>query len=138
MNTGRSQCEDKSKWYVYAIECSNNSVYIGQTEDLQNRWKQHLSGKGAEWTKKYKPIRLFYCEKLDSLKDALLRERALKKTTGRRFLKNVLSGSQTGEPAEELLKRILAKKAKLQEQTKNRKKKKATLAHVGGEEKGEG
>jgi predicted GIY-YIG superfamily endonuclease len=101
--------ENKS-WFVYAIECKNNSVYIGQTKDVSKRWEQHISGKGAEWTKRYKPIRLFYLEHLNSLKSAISREKELKTTSGRRMLKKKLldyHGSQAGEPAEELLKRRL-------------------------------
>jgi predicted GIY-YIG superfamily endonuclease len=114
------------RWYVYAIECLNKSVYIGQTENLLNRWEQHLSGKGAEWTKKYKPLRLFYWEECDSLKAALLRERALKKTTGRRFLKNILSSSQAGEPAEKLLERIKAEKEKKKSAANSKKERKVS------------
>jgi hypothetical protein len=39
-------------WYVYAIECNDGSLYVGQTEDLRQRWLQHVGGKGADWTKK--------------------------------------------------------------------------------------
>lgn len=112
-------------WFVYAIECENSSVYIGQTKDVINRWHQHLSGKGAEWTKKYKPVRLFYIEYLCSLKEAMSREKELKTSTGRRMLKKKLLdylGSMAGEPAEELLKRILEEKSKLEGGRKPRKK----------------
>ncbi len=78
------------KYYVYAIVCSNQSVYIGQTNDLQQRWKLHVTGKGARWTKKYPPVSLFYFEKADSLFEAMKRERELKKSTGRKKLKEIL------------------------------------------------
>jgi putative endonuclease len=106
---------EKKTWFVYAIECENSSVYIGQTKDVLNRWNQHNTGKGAEWTKKYKPVRLFYLEHMVSLKKAMSREKELKKSTGRKMLKKKLTeylGSYTGEPAEVLLKRILEEKAK--------------------------
>ncbi len=98
------------KWYVYAILCANGSVYIGQTNDLLHRWEQHKKGKGARWTKKHPPVNLFYFEETDSLANALRRERELKKTSGRRMLKNLLkkSGGQAeaDEPASVLLQRI--------------------------------
>lgn len=102
----------KDKYFVYAILCSNQSVYIGQTIDLQRRWEMHVKGKGAQWTKKYPPISLFYFEETNSLIEALRRERELKKSTGRRMLKNILKkfGSQAGEPAEKLLDRIRKEK----------------------------
>jgi predicted GIY-YIG superfamily endonuclease len=128
-----TKLKNKTNWYVYAIECENNSVYIGQTHDVMNRWRQHLSGRGAEWTKKYKPVRLFYTERLNSLKKAMSREKELKTSTGRRMLKKKLldylgsnlSAGQAGagEQAEELLRRILEEKTKLEAGKKANKKK---------------
>jgi len=114
----------KKSWFVYAIECENNSVYIGQTKDVVNRWNQHNTGKGAEWTKKHKPVRLFYLERTASLKKAMSREKELKKSTGRKMLKKKLQdylGSGTGESAEELLRRILAENKKPEPKVKTRK-----------------
>src|SRR4030042_2367644 len=98
----------KDKWFVYAILCSNGSVYIGQTNDLQQRWELHKKGKGARWTKKWPPIKLFYFEEIDSYRNALHRERELKKSTGRRMLKGLLQKVclSADEPAENLLERI--------------------------------
>lgn len=98
----------KDKWYVYAILCSNGSVYIGQTNNLLNRWELHKKGKGARWTKKWPPIKLFYFEEIDSYKNALHRERELKKSTGRRMLKGLLQKVclSADEPTEKLLERI--------------------------------
>jgi putative endonuclease len=105
----------KNKWFVYAILCSNGSVYIGQTNDLLHRWELHKKGKGAQWTKKCLPLKLFYFEEVDSQANALDRERELKKTTGRRMLKRLLqrTHSQAGEPAKRLLERIRGEKTKL-------------------------
>ena len=80
-------------WYVYAIECDNHSVYIGQTSDLLQRWDQHRKGQGAQWTQKYKPLQLFYAEKCKSYIAARRRERDLKKTMGRKYLKEILKES---------------------------------------------
>jgi predicted GIY-YIG superfamily endonuclease len=80
----------KPLWYVYAIECANASVYIGQTRDLTQRWVQHLKGQGAQWTRKYKPLHLFYSEECKSYLAARRREMELKKTKGRNFLKAIL------------------------------------------------
>ncbi len=101
----------KDKWFVYAILCGNGSIYIGQTNDLLERWELHKKGKGSQWTKKYPPLKLFYFEEVDSQMNALYRERELKKTSGRRMLKRLLqkAGSQAGEPAEKLLERIKEK-----------------------------
>jgi len=79
-------------YFVYAILCSNDSVYIGLTKDLAVRWEQHKSGKGgAEWTKRYPPIKMFYCEAVKGrIKKAMARERELKTSTFRKKLRKYL------------------------------------------------
>jgi len=95
-------------WFVYALLCSNKSVYIGQAKDVLARWQQHKKGRGAQWTKKYPPTALIYFEEVDSLVAAIRRERELKKTSGRRMLKRIAQecGGQAGEPTEKSLERI--------------------------------
>jgi len=114
---------EQGKWFVYAIECNNGSVYIGQTKKIIDRWKLHQKGKASQWTKKHEPIRLFYYEIVDTFKEALDREKKLKKTSGRRYLKDLLKiNSQAGEPAEKLLEKIKQEKEKFEPNNKKRKK----------------
>jgi putative endonuclease len=97
VNTDNKQLESKSlpsKWFVYAILCSNDSVYIGQTIDLAARFELHKKGKGARWTKKYPPVRMFYFEEADSHFEAATRERELKKSKGRKMLKDILKNGE--------------------------------------------
>ena len=93
------------KWYVYAIECDNNSVYIGQTFDLANRWILHCTGKGADWTKKHKPVRLFHFETVNSFIDAFHKEKEWKTSNGRRKLKKILLESDGKNIAEKFMKK---------------------------------
>jgi predicted GIY-YIG superfamily endonuclease len=68
-------------------------------------------------------MRLFYYEIVDSFKEALDREKKLKKTSGRRCLKDLLKISrQAGESAETLLERIKQEKEKFESRNKKRKK----------------
>jgi len=114
---------EQGKWFVYAIECNNGSVYIGQTKKILDRWKLHQNGKAARWTKKHEPIRLFYYEIVDTFKEALDREKKLKKTSGRRYLKDLLKiDNQSGSSVETLLERIKQEKEKFESRNKKRKK----------------
>ncbi|NLE06898.1 MAG: GIY-YIG nuclease family protein [Crenarchaeota archaeon] len=116
-----------NKWFIYAIECENDSLYIGQTSNLQKRWEMHLLGKGADWTKKYKPTYFYEIETCDSLKEAILKEKDWKTTNGRRKIKQIVANlrdSQAGEPAEKLLERILAEKERLSHGTQRTLRKK--------------
>ena len=83
--------KSKPVYFVYAVLCSNGSVYIGLTKNLQVRWEQHKKGIGAQWTKRYPPVRMFYTEKVKGqIKKAMARERELKKSKGRKMLKALL------------------------------------------------
>ena len=42
--------------YVLHLECGK--YYIGKSDNVNNRYLQHLNGSGSAWTRKYKPISL--------------------------------------------------------------------------------
>lgn len=44
--------------YVHALE--QGRFYVGLSDNLDRRWEQHKSGVGAEWTKRYRPMRRIY------------------------------------------------------------------------------
>ncbi|MBQ3573901.1 MAG: GIY-YIG nuclease family protein, partial [Clostridia bacterium] len=37
-------------YYVYMMRCSDNSLYTGITTDLERRFEEHKSKKGAKYT----------------------------------------------------------------------------------------
>lgn len=77
-------------FYVYALKSNNfNRIYIGLTQDLEKRTKEHNSGT-TKSTKFYRPWTLFYSEKLNTRDGAMQRERQLKSTSGRRSLRKKL------------------------------------------------
>jgi putative endonuclease len=38
-------------WYVYILECHDESLYTGITNDLKKRMDTHKSGKGSKYVK---------------------------------------------------------------------------------------
>lgn len=74
-------------WVVYALECENDSIYIGHTQDLERRFREHASGNGADWTKRHEPRRIAYWEQQPSQAAAVAREKKLKTGSGREWLK---------------------------------------------------
>lgn len=40
-------------YYTYMIRCKDNSLYTGMTNNIENRLKKHISGKGAKYTKSH-------------------------------------------------------------------------------------
>ena len=61
-------------YYIYILECADNTLYTGYTNDLDNRLKAHNAGKGAKYTKSRLPVKLVYSESFDDKKEAMSRE----------------------------------------------------------------
>lgn len=63
----------KDKWFVYIIQCKNNSLYTGVTNDLEKRMKTHKSGRGSKYVKAKgfgKLLRFKECESKSSAQKA--------------------------------------------------------------------
>ncbi|MGL4366922.1 MAG: GIY-YIG nuclease family protein [Brevinemataceae bacterium] len=69
----------KGPWFVYMIECRGGSLYTGIAKDPVKRFKMHLSGRGAKYTKIYKPISLVFVEEHSCHRSAFLRECQIKR-----------------------------------------------------------
>ncbi len=82
-------------FYVYVIQSrSSDKIYIGQTIDLEKRIRQHNDPENnfSLYTKKNKgPWELVYKEDVATRRDALRREKYLKSSRGRSYIKAFLS-----------------------------------------------
>ncbi len=45
-------------YYTYMVRCEDNSIYTGMTNNLEKRIEEHLSKKGAKYTKSHNAIKL--------------------------------------------------------------------------------
>ncbi|MFT3933606.1 MAG: GIY-YIG nuclease family protein [Chitinophagaceae bacterium] len=73
-------------YYVYIIQSeANNSFYKGFSENPSQRIIQHNAGETYS-TKHLVPWKLIYVEEIPSKKDALIREKNLKKATRERII----------------------------------------------------
>lgn len=61
--------------YMYILECSDRSTYVGSTRDLNRRLIQHNEGEGALYTRARLPVRLLYFEEFENVGDAFRREK---------------------------------------------------------------
>jgi putative endonuclease len=88
---------------VYALKSlSHNFIYVGMTEDLNERFIRHNKGY-VKSTKRFASFKLFYSENCSDGKQAREREKFLKSTSGKRFLKSILyNQAQTGELVDKL------------------------------------
>ena len=51
-------------YYLYMLRCENGSIYTGIAKDYLKRYEEHLSRKGAKYTKAHKVLkieRVFSC-----------------------------------------------------------------------------
>lgn len=66
-------------FYVYILECSDKTLYVGCTNNLEKRIDQHNNSKsGAHYTKIRRPVILKYSEKYKTLLKARRREFEIK------------------------------------------------------------
>lgn len=66
--------------FVYILECADTSLYVGCTNNLEKRLKEHNNSKqGAHYTKIRRPVVLKYSETFQNFKDARAREAAPKR-----------------------------------------------------------
>ena len=55
----KARTESNSKsWCVYVLRCSNNSFYIGITNNLEKRIEQHTLGNGSKFVRSWRPFEL--------------------------------------------------------------------------------
>ena len=67
------------KHYIYILECADTSLYVGSTNDLQKRLRQHNESKsGAHYTKIRRPVVLVYSEEFATLRESRYRESEIK------------------------------------------------------------
>ena len=73
-------------YYVYILLLNNNTFYKGCTENLKRRISEHKYGKVLS-TKDKRPVKLIHYECYLLKSDAERRERYLKTTEGKYFLR---------------------------------------------------
>lgn len=73
--------------YVYILECSDNTLYTGWTNNLEKRVNTHSKGKGAKYTRARLPITLVYYEEYKDKISAQKREYKIKQLSRAEKLK---------------------------------------------------
>jgi putative endonuclease len=77
-------------YYVYVIQSIKDSnLYVGYTKDLKTRLRKHNNGQ-VDSTMYRRPFKMIYYEACLNQQDALHREKYLKTTYGKRYIRNRL------------------------------------------------
>jgi putative endonuclease len=66
-------------WHLYLLECRGGSYYAGITNNLEARYKAHLEGKGARYTRANPPLRILASKPYPDRSAASIAEARLKK-----------------------------------------------------------
>ena len=66
-------------WSVYIIQCRDQSLYTGITNNLTKRLEMHESGRAAKYTKGRGPFNLVYQEFFENRSISTKRESEIKK-----------------------------------------------------------
>lgn len=78
-------------FYTYVLSSlKDKKFYTGYTSDIEKRLQSHNNGEVFS-TKNRRPLRLIYFEACLNQEDAIHREKYLKTTYGKRFIKNRLN-----------------------------------------------
>ena len=82
------------KYFIYILQSeSSQRYYIGQSQDLDGRVEHH-NRYGSPATRRRGPWKLVYWEEFGARREALLRERKLKRMKSHRYLQSLVSASR--------------------------------------------
>lgn len=80
--------------FVYILECSDRSLYVGATSNIEKRLHEHNHLKsGAHYTKIRRPVVLKYFEIVQDLATARAREAEFKRLTRAQKIKLITNES---------------------------------------------
>lgn len=68
-------------FWVYLLECADQTLYTGWTVDPAARLRAHNAGRGAKYTRVRLPVRMVYQEACPNKRSAMQREAAIKRLT---------------------------------------------------------
>ena len=89
---------------LYVLQLEGGKYYIGKTSSPSDRYKQHLAGTGAAWTKKFKPVKMVEVRPLKDSHDETNTTKDLMKKYG---VDNVRGGAYTTVSLDDATKAVL-------------------------------
>jgi len=67
-------------YFIYILQCADNTLYTGITTNLNRRLKEHNNSKlGAKYTKIRRPVKLVYSQQFTDRSEASKEESRIKK-----------------------------------------------------------
>lgn len=66
-------------YYVYILASRSRCLYVGVTNDLVRRVREHRLGRYASFTSRYRVHQLVHYEEFTDIRDAIAREKKVKR-----------------------------------------------------------
>lgn len=76
-------------WFVYVLECAGRRLYTGITTDPEARFRAHLQGKGAAFTRAFRPERFLAIAKCPDKAEASRLEWQIKRLPRKKKVKAI-------------------------------------------------
>jgi putative endonuclease len=71
--------QNELEWYLYMVRCRDGKLYTGIATDIDRRFAEHQSGKGAKYLRGKAPFKLAFKTKIGKYALALKIERMIKR-----------------------------------------------------------
>jgi putative endonuclease len=84
-------------FYVYIVASRSRVIYVGMTNDIRRRTREHKEGLIEGFSRKYKCTRLVYYETYQYVNNAINREAEIKKWTRKKKVDLIQSVNPTWE-----------------------------------------
>ena len=78
MGLAKTKKNTGGRWYLYVLQCGDDTLYTGITNDLQRRVQLHNNGTASRYTRSRLPVVLIYQERCLGRSSALKKEYAMK------------------------------------------------------------
>ncbi len=69
------------RYYVYLSQCANTELYVGSTQNVEQRMLAHNQGRGGRYTRARRPLTLLASWSFTSRAEARQAERMIKRLT---------------------------------------------------------
>jgi predicted GIY-YIG superfamily endonuclease len=58
-------------WHIYVLKLKHGCYYVGITsrDEIHHRYKRHIAGKGAQWTRLHPPISVYETYEIGKLRE---------------------------------------------------------------------
>ena len=81
-------------FYIYVLRLEGGKYYVGKAVDPESRFEKHTEGKGARWTRRFKPLEMI--EKYETT-NPFDEDKTTKEYMSKYGIDNVRGGSYVGK-----------------------------------------